>query len=96
MSGGPAIFPVVSLELAGMRASVKTALNEYLTGLKDQVAEAVDRVCTPEHVKALVDREVASVLNSVVRDEVERFYRQGNGRETVRQVIEERLGGDRA
>jgi hypothetical protein len=85
-------FPVVSLEVAGMRMSVKKALAQHVADLSAEISEAVDRVCAPLNVKAVIDAEAAAVLRMVIHEEVERFYRHGPGRQAVREAVEEKLG----
>jgi hypothetical protein len=81
-------IPVITLEVEGMRASIKTALTEYMTDLSSEIAEAVDRVCTAENVQALVTRQVQDVMVQVIREEVSRYYRQGPGQAAVRDIVE--------
>lgn len=85
-------FPVVSLEVAGMKMSIRKALDEYVLGLSGEIREAIDRACTPENVRAVIAREADAVLALVIREEVENFYRRGPGRKAVREAVSEKLG----
>lgn len=87
----PGGFPVVTLEVQGMRAELKKAFLGYVAGLSSEIQEAIDLACSPENVKLIVAREVAHAVNEAVREEVERFYKEGPGRRAVRDAVNEKL-----
>jgi len=87
----PLGLPVVTLTVEGMKADIKTALHSYLLGLSEEVAAAVDKVCTRENIQAVIDQEVASTLRVVIHEEVERYYRHGGGVQVVRDAVAQKL-----
>lgn len=87
----PGGFPLVSLEVQGMRASIKKAFLDHVEELSSEIQQAVDLACTPENVKRVVAVEVARAVDEAVREEVERFYKEGPGRRAVRDAVSEKL-----
>ena len=84
-------FPVISLELEGMRHSLKVALSEYAVQMDSQLQAAVDSYCEPTHLKAVISTIVANEIDRAVKEEVERFFRYGNGRYQVREAVNAQL-----
>ena len=87
----PESIPVIRLTMEGMKASVLHAFSQYEAQLAQELREAVERFCTPENIQAVVDREVRTAIGDAVREEVDRFYRTGAGRQVVRQAVEQQL-----
>lgn len=86
--------PTVTLTIEGMRAELKSAILARISETSSEVSDAIDRICTPESVQAAVDLQVRSALEYAVRDEVERYFREGPGRRKVRAAVEQELGRD--
>jgi hypothetical protein len=86
-------LPIIQLTVQGMKHSILHALSEYETTVAEELRRAVEEWCQPENVERVVSRHVHQVLDAAVHDEVERFYRRGEGAEVVREAIRRRLTG---
>lgn len=84
-------IPVVTMRVEGMAHQIKQALLQHELDISAEMQRAVEEMCRPENIQAVVSREVSTVLGQVIHDEVERFYRHGDGRAAVRQAVEEKL-----
>jgi len=84
-------IPIIRLTLEGMKAQVLHAFSGYEAQLADDLRAAVDAFCTPENIRAVVDREVATAITAAVRDEVDRFYRTGAGRAVIAAAVADKL-----
>lgn len=80
-------IPVIRLEVERMKHSILAAFSEYQGKLDADLVAAVEAYCAPENIQAVIAREVQRVLDNVIREEVERFYRYGHGREVVKEAI---------
>lgn len=86
--------PILRFELQGMRHILAIALHEYAVKMDEDIQRAITAACTPENLIRVISAEVQSALNSVVREEVEHFFRSGGGRDAVRHAIKKELTGE--
>lgn len=77
-------IPIIQLSVSGMKHSIIMALTEYEIGLSEEIKKAVEACCTPKNIQQVINQEVKRILDSIIREEVERFYRYGSGRRTIR------------
>ncbi len=70
-----------------MRHEVHVALTQHLTAIDVSVQEALKEVCSEENIKAVVHRQVEETLNLVMKEEVERYFRYGAGRVSVKHAV---------
>jgi hypothetical protein len=84
-------IPIIRLTLEGMRAEVLHALLSYEAELAEETRKAVEAFCTPENIQRVMQQHVHAVLSQAVRDEVEAYYRRGDGRAAVQLAVQEAL-----
>lgn len=84
-------MPVVSVELEGMKLHLKHAIAERQGWLDEWLEEQLNELLTPERLEADLKRQARDIVDRIVREEVERFYRYGNGRERIRAAVEAEL-----
>jgi hypothetical protein len=84
-------IPILRLTLESSRMSIVQAFSEYAAQRDEMLVAAVNDYCTPENLRAVVAENVRSVLDAVIREEVERYYRHGAGRKVVRDEVERLL-----
>ncbi len=73
-------MPFVRLEIQGMKQTIVQAMHKQMIHLDADITAAVEEVCTPENVRRVVDEHIAQAMMAVIREEVEKFFRQGPGR----------------
>ncbi len=91
MSGDYFNTPVISVELHSMKLSLKHAILERSMAMDGWITAEIDKALSEENIKFVIERQVQSVIESVVREEVDSFYRRGDGRAIVQKLITERL-----
>jgi len=85
-------FPVIRLEVAGMKHTVMVALQKYAAEMDADVQRAIAAALTPEHVLSVISREVQVHMDSAIREAIESFFRyNGKGAEFIRRAVHERL-----
>lgn len=84
-------FPIVRLEVQGMKHAIQTALMDHQQQLNRDIAAAVDAYCEPENLAAVVQGEVHRVLESVIKEEVQKFFRYGEGRKVVADAVKAKI-----
>ncbi|NII54364.1 hypothetical protein [Luteibacter sp. SG786] len=80
-------FPIIRLEVEGMKHAICAAMTQYQAQMDEYVKTAVEEYCTPENLLAVISKNAKSVLDSVLRDEVERFFKYGDGRKAVAMAV---------
>lgn len=85
---------IIKLEVGRLKQTIQVAMSQYTEDLTDIVQKGVDKYCTVENLTALIDKEVKSVINITVKEEIHRFYRYGEGSKVVKEAIRARLGDD--
>ena len=83
--------PTIRLELANMKQSIIMAFNDLQLAQSADVRAAVEAYCTPENLQTVINATVRDTLNREIKEEVDRFYRYGDGRGIIKQAVQERL-----
>jgi len=84
-------FPMIRLELQGMKMAIIRTLSEYQVQLDSEIKQAVEAFCTEANLRDIINDQVTRTLDSVIRSEVEKFFMYGEGRATIAQVVKETL-----
>lgn len=85
-------MPILRLELQQMQQTVHMALHEYMVQLDADIQQAITDYCTPATLTRVIEASVSEAVERVIREEVERFYRVGQGRKVIREAVEVELG----
>lgn len=83
--------PTIRLELASMKQTIIMAFNDLQLAQAADVRAAVEAYCTPENLQTVLNAAVRDTLNREIKEEVDRFYRYGDGRDIVKKAVQERL-----
>jgi hypothetical protein len=83
--------PIIRLEVERMKYSILAAFAEHQGTLDADIVAAVEAYCEPENIRRIIGDGVKHTLDNVIREEVEKFYRYGKGREVVREALRQVL-----
>ena len=83
--------PIIRLEVERMKLGILRTVQEAGIAMDQAIAEAVEAYCTPENVAKVCYDAVKHAVDEVVRDEVTNFYRYGEGRKAVRDLVRQRI-----
>lgn len=67
-SNDGAMFPVISLEVQGMKYAIKRALSEEAMKIDANVQAAVEKYCSEENINYIVQEEVKKALDTAVKE----------------------------
>jgi len=81
------IMPIIRLEIEGMKQQICIALSEYSMQMDKDIQTAVDAYCTPENITRIVRQAAFNALNYVIKEEVDKFFRYGEGRKAVAEAV---------
>lgn len=82
-------FPIIRIELDHMRQSIVHALSEYSTQMTEYVNGELQRIVDSFDYDAVV-REVANeAISRSIKDEIDAYFRFGEGRKQINKLVEE-------
>lgn len=83
--------PIIRLSIDSMKQTVLAALTEYQAQVDADIQAALEECCTPEHLREVLHEETRRTLDAVIREEVESFFRYGEGRKVVAEAVKTKL-----
>ncbi|CAB4159192.1 hypothetical protein UFOVP707_61 [uncultured Caudovirales phage] len=85
-------IPIITLQVEGMKHTVRTALMREAAALDKGVQDALDKLCTEERIAAIVEEEARRQIEAALKEEVQSFFRwSAAGRAAVREAVHEHL-----
>ena len=84
-------IPIMRLEIQGMKHALSVALTEHTVKMDADIQDAINKFCTSENVKKIIDEEVGRNLNEIFRESVRDFLLRGDGRKTIEQAVVEKV-----
>ena len=84
-------FPLIRFEIEGMRHSLRIALMEHQVKMDSDMRAAIDAYCTPENIARIIRESAWRILDVVIKEEVDRFFRYGDGRKAVAIAVREAI-----
>jgi hypothetical protein len=83
--------PVIRLEVERMRQTMVAHLSNAALQLDEDIQCAVEAYCQPDHLSKIIHDETERTLNAVIAEEVQKFFRYGEGRKAVAESVKKRL-----
>lgn len=84
-------IPQIRLELTNMKQAIIMAFNDRAVEQDADVRAAVEAYCTPENLSLVIGAAVRETLDRVIKQEIDDFYRYGDGRGIVKEAVQQRL-----
>lgn len=84
-------LPIIRLEVEQMKHTMLIALSQYTDDLNEILQQSVDDYCTSENLQRIIADETKRTLDSVIKTEVQRWFTHGEGREVIKQAVEQKL-----
>jgi len=88
------IFPIIRIELESMRHTLQLAISQHLENMDEIILwceKEIDRVCTPENVASIVEQAADKEIKAAITNAIHDFYRYGEGREAIKEVVRKTL-----
>lgn len=85
-------FPIIRIEIEGMRQSILAALTEREIQMDAYVSEAITNYATPENLARVIDREVQSAIDDAIKEATTSYFKYGEGRKFIVAAVAKRLG----
>ena len=84
-------MPIIRLEVERMRHTIVAAFAEYAIRMDADIQAAVEEICTPEHVTAIVQAAAKQAIEAQIKLEVDAFFRYGEGRAAIKSAVNAQL-----
>lgn len=88
-------IPIIRMEVEGMKHAIMAAFMEHTAKLDEDMKAAVEQFCTPDNLKSIIYSQVKSVLDQIIRSEIDNFYQYGEGRKAIKEAVQKRLQDDK-
>ena len=82
-------FPIVKLELQGMKQSIAIAFAQYQNEISESVSAQLEEVINNFDYAQAVKDCARQILKQSIEESVKSFFFYGGGREAIRDVIKE-------
>ncbi len=83
--------PIIRLEVEGMRHAILTAFTEQAVKTDAYVRAEVERYCAPANIEQIIRTAAREALDSAIKQEVDSFFRYGEGRKAVAAAVKAKL-----
>ena len=80
-------YPILRLELEHMRRTIAVTLSECVINMDKDIQDAISKVITDENLRVTVCQSVVRAVNSVIAEEVDRFFKYDDGRSMIRDFV---------
>lgn len=85
-------FPMIRLELTGMKHSIMHAFNDHQLDMSAEVKRALDRECSPEKLQAYIDNETRAAVKEATESAVRYWWATSEtGKKLIQKAIVERM-----
>lgn len=84
-------FPRLNLQLQGMQHSIMTALAQHHEELARMVQDSINRLCTVENLKIIIDETAKSEIEQAIKEQIRKFYAYGEGKIIIENAVKQTL-----
>ena len=84
-------YPVIRIEIQSMKHAIKKAMSEHLVKMDADIQTAIERVCTPENIATIVFETAKIEIKAAIEQQIQNFYRYGNGRAAIKDAVQRQL-----
>lgn len=81
----------VTLQVDGMKHTLRKALDAHFAGYADEVQKAIETACSDENVARVLKQAADAELEKALTEAVSNFYRYGEGRGIVGDIVASNL-----
>lgn len=85
-------FPVIRLEIEGMKHTVRQCLSEYAARMDSDVQAAINAAITPGNISRIVTESAAREVKQAIESEIRRFFTyDSEGAQFIRHAVDREL-----
>jgi len=84
-------IPVIQMTVSGMQHTVSVALTQHAAQMDKDIQKAVEDYCKPDNIKLVVREAARNALDQAIKQEIDAFFRYGDGRKQIAAAVKEKL-----
>jgi len=84
-------IPVIQMKVSGMEHTVSMALTQHAAKMDKDIQRAVKDYCEPKNIERVVREATTTALDQAIKQEIEAFFRYGDGRKHIAAAVKEKL-----
>ena len=84
-------MPIITLSIQHLQHNISIAMTEYVSKFDEQMQKSIEDFCDPQNIESIIKLEVNTVLDTIIKEEVKRWFVLGDGRVIIRKAVEKRL-----
>lgn len=84
-------MPIITLEVSRMKYGIQHALSQHHFQVSEEIKNAVDRFCEPENINRIIQTQASAILEKVIKEEIDNFFRTGDGRAVIAEAVQTSL-----
>lgn len=84
-------LPLIRMDVEGLRYSVATMLTEHSARMDEDIKNALDKYCTPENLKRVIEEATFSNINHAIQEEIKQFFQYGVGRDAIKKAVSQSI-----
>ena len=84
--------PLIRIELESMKQTMIHAFSSQMFQLDTQFKKALEEACHPDNIDRILTESANSAIKEVIEEEINNFFRNGDGRKFVAEKVREKLG----
>ncbi len=84
-------FPIIKITFESMKQTLANAMHDHVLKLDKDIQAAIEAHCNSDALESLIRSEVRQGIDQAVKDEVQTFYRYGDGRKAIHAAVLKRL-----
>jgi hypothetical protein len=82
---------IVELRVHGIQHTVRAALMEHEARIDRDIQLAIERCCSADNIRAVVEEQVSRAFNEVLTASIKSFFAYGDGREAIDAAVRSSL-----
>lgn len=83
--------PIIRIEVETMKQSMVHMFSQQMLSLDALFKEALDDVCKPEKVQAILTDAANKYMKEALETEIQRYFMFGEGRKFISEKVKEKL-----
>lgn len=84
-------MPIIKFEIDGLKHTLVRCLSERAIEMDQYIQQEVESFCSDENLERVIKAYAKNALDTAIREEVDHFFRYGEGRIAVAEAVRENI-----
>lgn len=83
--------PIIRIEVEHLRQTVLHMFNDMQLNEDEMIKTAVEQACNPLVIQQKINEITKQEIDAAIQEETAKFFRHGDGRRIIRDIVNKRL-----